>query len=200
MNKSSPKIVILAGPNGAGKTTAALNLLKGALSVDEFVNADVIARGLSGFTPEFVSFQAGRAMLRRIHELAEKNVDFAFETTLASKSFRRMIISLKQSRNYQTHLIFLWLRNPKLALTRVSNRVKMGGHRVPDEVVLRRYTRGLQNLFTIYIPIVDSWHIYDNSSDNTPLLIARGSKSSVDLVTAPEIWQNIKETYDDSTE
>lgn len=200
MNKSSPKIVILAGPNGAGKTTAAPDLLQGALSVNEFVNADVIAQGLSGFAPEHVSFQAGRAMLERIHELAGKSIDFAFETTLASKSFRKMIISLKQSSNYQTHLIFLYLRSSKLALARVSDRVRMGGHKVSEEIVMRRYTRGLRNMFNIYIPIVDSWQIYDNSSDKEPLLVAKGSNSSVDLIALPEIWFSIKEKYDDVKE
>ena len=111
-----------------------------------------------------------------------------------------MIISLKQSSNYQAHLIFLYLKSSKLALARVSNRVRMGGHRVPKEIIMRRYTRGLRNLLSVYIPIVDSWQIYDNSSDKEPLLVAKGSKSSVDLIALPEIWFSIKEKYDDVKE
>ncbi|MDP8239872.1 MAG: AAA family ATPase [Candidatus Hatepunaea meridiana] len=197
MSSTNPKIVILAGPNGAGKSTAAPDILKGALRVGEFVNADVIARGLSGFLPEEVSLQAGRAMLHRIHQLASEKRDFAFETTLASRSFKQMIERLKRQSSYSSYLVFLWLHSPELALARVRNRVKMGGHNVSEEIVRRRYKSGLRNFFTLYLPVMDSWYLYDNSSENKSVLIAKGCRTEVSHVTAPEIWKKLKEQYYD---
>ena len=195
MSHLNPKIVVLAGPNGAGKSTAASDLLRGALKVNEFVNAETMAQGLSVFSPEEVSFQAGRAMLQRIHELAKKRCDFAFETTLASRSFRQMIVNLKQRSNYQSHLIFLWLQNPDLALARVKNRVAMGGHHVPEDIVRRRYVSGLWNFFNLYLPIMDNWYFYDNSNEEKPTLISKGCKTEIRYMTKPEIWEKLKEQY-----
>src|SRR6516225_8899139 len=129
MAKSSPYAVVLAGPNGAGKSTAAPMILKDALGVDEFVNADVIARGLSGFEPERAAMAAGRIMLARLRELARQRSSFAFETTLASRSFAPWLKDLLATR-YQFHLVFLWLPSPDLAVARVAARVREGGHDV----------------------------------------------------------------------
>jgi len=118
-----PSLIIISGPNGAGKSTAAPNLLKGELAVSEFVNADVIARGLSAFEPERVAMAAGRIMLRRLDELAEQRTTFAFETTLASKSFAPWIVRLKKS-GYLFHLIYLWLPSAQMAIGRVESRVQ----------------------------------------------------------------------------
>lgn len=126
-----PHLVIIAGPNGSGKTSSAPAILRDALDVLDYVNADVIAQGLSGFEPEKASIQAGRIMLKRIQELATEKSNFAFETTLASRSFANLISKLKKS-DYQFHLIFLWLENVELAISRVAERVKMGGHSVPE--------------------------------------------------------------------
>lgn len=194
---ANPKIVILAGPNGAGKSTSAPELLKGALKVTEFVNADTIAQGLSLFSPEEVSFQAGRAMLKRIHSLAADQSDFAFETTLASRSFKQMIVKLKQKSNYSSHLVFLWLQSPELALARVKNRVEMGGHRVSEGIIRRRYKSGLWNFFNLYLPIMDNWYFYDNSSKDKPMLIAEGNGMEIRIVKQPEIWVKLKEHYND---
>ena len=166
MNNIKRKLVILAGPNGAGKSTAAPDILRGALKVNEFVNADTIAQGLSAFSPEGAAFQAGRTMLKRIYDLASRKSDFAFETTLASRSFKRLIVKLKQDSGYQSHLVYLWLRNPDLALYRVKVRVEVGGHNVPEEIIRRRYKSGLLNFFNYYLPILDNWYFYDNSSEN----------------------------------
>lgn len=195
MIRSNPKIVILAGPNGAGKSTAASDLLRGALKVTEFVNADTIAQGLSVFSPEEVSFQAGRAMLQRIHSLAAKNCDFAFETTLASRSFKQLVVELKQKSSFQSHLIYLWLQSPDLALARAKNRVEMGGHSVPEDIIRRRYVSGLRNFFNLYLPIMDNWYFYDNSSEDKPVLIAEGAGMEVSFIQKAEIWDKLKENY-----
>ena len=146
MSEPRPSIVILAGPNGAGKSTVAPALLHDAFGVDEFVNADVIARGLSAFDPDRVAITAGRIMLARLHELAAQRADFAFETTLASRSFAPWLRGLRMS-GYDLHLFFLWLSSADLAIARVADRVGMGGHFVPDDVVRRRYLAGIRNFF-----------------------------------------------------
>src|SRR5439155_26523435 len=157
-----PKVVVLAGPNGAGKSTAASRLLRGALGVTEFVNADVIARGLSGFSPERVAMEAGRVMLRRIKELAAKRESFAFETTLASRSFAPWLRDLVKS-GYRFHLVFLWLPSAAAAVARVAERVSLGGHDVPVATVRRRYKAGLKNFFELYRSLSTTWQVIDNS-------------------------------------
>src|SRR5882672_2885988 len=133
-----PNVIILAGPNGAGKTTASRSLLVGALGVEEFVNADIIARGLSVFNQEDVAIEAGRIMLHRLKELAAQRADFAFETTLASRTFAPWIRQLIVE-GYTFHLLYLWLPSPDLATRRVLRRVESGGHHVPQDVIQRRY-------------------------------------------------------------
>ncbi len=156
MAESAPNVVVLAGPNGAGKSTSAPSILKDALGVDEFVNADVIAQGLSGFEPERVGLAAGRIMLARLRELARQRSSFAFETTLASRSFAPWIADLTRT-GYQFHLVFLWLPHPDIAVARVAARVRDGGHDVPEETVRRRYEAGLTNFFRLYQPMATTW-------------------------------------------
>lgn len=153
-----PSVVVLGGPNGAGKSTAAPALLQGALAVNEFVNADVIARGLSAFAPESAAIAAGRVMLGRLHELAAQRVTFAFETTLASRSFAPWLRSLRVS-GYEVQLVFLWLPSADFAVERVAARVRAGGHNVPAETVRRRYHAGLRNFFSLYEPVASSWRL-----------------------------------------
>lgn len=141
MTATRPSVVILAGPNGAGKSTAAPELLQGELSISDFVNADVIARGLSAFDPDRAAIAAGRIMLGRLRELAHPRETFAFETTLASRSFAPWLRDLRGS-GYAVHLIFLWLSSQELAEQRVADRVCSGGHDVPADTIRRRYRRG----------------------------------------------------------
>lgn len=189
-----PHLIIIAGPNGSGKTSTAPTILRDALDVVDYVNADVIAQGLSGFEPEKASIQAGRIMLKRIQELASEESNFAFETTLASRSFTNLISKLKKS-NYHFHLIFLWLQNVSLAISRVAERVKMGGHSIPEETIRRRYRVGLINFFSLYKPLADSWQLFDNSNLNQLALIASGSNQEKELYIAnKEIWQQLQET------
>lgn len=167
---SAPRIVVLAGPNGAGKSTSAQRVLRGALQVDEFVNADIIARGLSQFDPASVAIEAGRVMLKRLRELAAQRATFAFETTLASRCFAHWIREL-QATGYEFRLVYLWLRSAELAAARVGERVRRGGHNVPIDIITRRYESGCETYFcyifrwpisgkcTIIVIKQASWHM-----------------------------------------
>lgn len=186
MSEPRPSVVILAGPNGAGKSTAAPTLLHDAFGIDEFVNADVIASGLSAFAPDSAAIAAGRIMLARLRELADQRVDFAFETTLASRSFAPWLRDLRVS-GYDLHLFFLWLSSADLAVGRVASRVQMGGHFVPDEVVRRRYSSGIRNFFSLYQPLATTWAVY-NTSDVTPVRVAEGLASKTIGVYDKDTW------------
>jgi len=190
MDITRPHLVVLAGPNGAGKTTAAADLLAGTLRVDEFVNADVIARGLSEFHPERAALEAGRIMLARLHQLASQRINFAFETTLASRSFAPWIAGL-QDGGYAFHLVYFWLRDAEEALARVKYRVASGGHDVPEETVRRRYRGGLVNFFQLYQPLADSWRFYDNSSPAGSRPVASGELNQEPRIDDIAIWDQI---------
>lgn len=143
-----PGLYIIAGCNGAGKTTASLTMLPQILKCKEFVNADSIAAGLSPFNVESVAFEAGRIMLERINQLLEENEDFAFETTLATRSYVSFIKKAR-TKGYKIILLYFWLASPDFAKQRVAKRVRQGGHNIPDEIVERRYYRGISSLFTL---------------------------------------------------
>jgi predicted ABC-type ATPase len=187
-------VIVIAGPNGAGKSTTAPSLLRDTLQVSEFVNADTIAGGLSAFRPDSVAFTAGRAMLERIRHLARAQADFAFETTLASRSFAPWLAGLKRS-GYHVHVLFLWLESVDLAVNRVAARVRLGGHDVPEGTVRRRYTRGLRNLFGLYLPLADSWQVFDNSRAGRPQLVASAHRDRAEQVANPPLWRRITEDY-----
>ncbi|MDE6467933.1 MAG: zeta toxin family protein [Muribaculaceae bacterium] len=161
----SRNLYIIAGCNGAGKTTASYSVLPDLLNCREFVNADEIARGLSPFNPESVAIEAGRLMLDRINELIAQNVTFAIETTLATRSYVRLVENAK-SRGYSVVLLFFWLPSPEMAVERVAKRVREGGHNIPSETIYRRYWAGLRNFFEIFVTIVNSWLFYDNTNDS----------------------------------
>jgi predicted ABC-type ATPase len=184
--ETTPSVVILAGPNGAGKSTAAPTLLRGALGVTEFVNADAIARGLSAFAPERAALAAGRVMRTRLRALAAARESFAFETTLASRSFAPWLHDLAAS-GYAVHLVFLWLPSAHLAVDRVAARVRDGGHDVPSDVVRRRYRAGLRNFFRIYAPIVATWRLYDGAGPK-PRLLAMRLDAGQPRVYDEDIW------------
>ena len=189
-----PLVIVIAGPNGAGKSTTAPSLLRDALQVSEFVNADAIAGGLSAFRPDSVAIPAGRAMLERMQHLANSQANFAFETTLASRSFAPWLARLKRG-GYQVHVLFLWLESADLAVDRVSARVRVGGHDVPEDTVRRRYERGLRNFFRLYLPLVDSWQMFDNSRAGRPRLVASGREDHVQEVANVSLWRKISEVY-----
>ena len=188
-------VTIIAGPNGAGKSTVAPLLLR-TLGTKLYVNADTIAMGLAGLEPERAALAAGRIMLVRLKELAHERADFAFETTLASRSFAPFIRTLQ---GYESTLLFLYLRTPELAVQRVAERVQAGGHHIPKAVIERRYTAGLRNLFGLYLPVVDNWSIWDASFTGRNQLIAeqsRGfSKGATLKINNSLLWQKLEATY-----
>ncbi len=194
MEVRNPHIVVLAGPNGAGKSTVAPFLLRGTLQVREFVNADVIARGISGFEPHGAAIQAGRVMLSRLKRLAESRVDFAFETTLAGRGFARWIAGLV-STGYAFSLVFLWLPSPEAAAARVRGRVEAGGHSVPEETIRRRYAAGLRNFFQVYQPLATRWRFYDNGCQQGPRLLARGRGEIATRIMDSRLWSEIEVEY-----
>ncbi len=185
-----PNLYIIAGPNGAGKTTAAYNLLPEVLHCQNFVNADEIARGLSPFAPETVPIQAGRIMLQRIEELLPQKVDFAIETTLATRSYVHLV-RRAQALGYKVHLIFFYLENEEQAIQRVAQRVSNGGHGIPEEDIRRRFTRGIYNLIHLYMPICDSVLVYNNMK--TPAQLVARKKTQADDVNVVEfeMWNQL---------
>ncbi|MDR0354344.1 MAG: zeta toxin family protein [Deltaproteobacteria bacterium] len=181
MADDNPQAIVLAGPNGAGKSTAAPRLLRDALAVDQFVNADAIAEGPFRLRSETAAIEAGRIMLKRLAELAFKRVNFAFETTLASRTFVPWLEKLTAS-GWRVHLIFLALPNAETAMGRVETRVRLGGHNVPEDVVRRRFAAGLRNFFQLYGSIATSWLFYDNSWPARPILLAKGASNHVKAI------------------
>lgn len=192
---SKKKLYIIAGCNGAGKTTASFTILPEILDCKEFVNADEIAKGLSPFQPEKVSFEAGRIMLHRINELLRQNENFAFETTLASKSYKNKIQEAKEN-NYRVTLLFFWLQSIELAKERVKIRVSEGGHNIEPEIIERRYVKGIKNLFELYLPIVDAVFIFDNSEGKHELLAERLSGNQLNIVN--ELKFNLLKAFYDN--
>jgi predicted ABC-type ATPase len=186
-----PQIIVLGGPNGAGKTTVSRSALAGVLQVSDFVNADTIAAGLAAFNPESVALQAGRLMLARLHELAACRASFAFETTLASRSFAPWLRGLITS-GYEVQLLYVWLRSPDLAVARVRARIAKGGHAIPEETIRRRYWRSASNFARLYSPMVNQWRVYDNSRESPRLVAFRAAGEPV-TVRAPRIWRALCE-------
>ena len=189
----NPNVIILAGPNGAGKSTISQELFGGAADRPHYVNADTIARGLSAFRSEELALEAGRIMLDYLKKLGVQKSTFAFETTLATKSFAPWIRELKGA-GYIFRLFYLWLPAAEMAVQRVKDRVTGGGHHVPEETVRRRYKRGLENFFQLYRPIADSWKFYNNANPKSPIEIADGNGIIENSVHDP-IWHEIKKEY-----
>jgi predicted ABC-type ATPase len=189
-------LYIIAGCNGAGKTTASFTMLPEILNCKEFVNADEIAKGLSPFQPEKVSIDAGRIMLERINDLLNSQENFAFETTLATKSYRSKIF-LAREKGYNVTLLFFWLRNADLAIERVRTRVIEGGHHIETEVIRRRYINGIKNLFGIYLPIADEIMIFDNSEGKHDLIAEKTIESEIEVLNEVKFNQ-LKSYYEES--
>lgn len=175
--KAAPELFVIAGPNGAGKTTFAREFLPRFAKCREFVNADLIAGGLSPFSPGAAAIEAGRIMLRKINRLATQRHSFAFETTLSGRGYMALFRRLKDA-GYRIHLVFLWLPRVELAIERVGDRVRRGGHSVPEHDIRRRFDRGVRNLLSAYHELVDTWSLFDNSA-REPRLIARANHGDI---------------------
>jgi predicted ABC-type ATPase len=192
---TAPKVVVIAGPNGAGKSTVCEEVAYRWIGVRHYVNADVIARGLSAFGFDDVALDAGKVMLNRVRQLAEERADFGFETTLASRSFAPWLAELVQS-GYAFHLVYLWLPTEDAAIERVAGRVRKGGHGIPEETIRRRYHAGLKNFFHLYQPLATTWQMYDNSKRWSPRsLIAVGAQQQVVYLNQPEVWDRLVREY-----
>ena len=168
------RIFVIAGPNGAGKTTFATEFLPNEAKCPVFVNADLIAAGLSPFRPNLAAVRAGRLMLQQIGEHVRRGDSFAFETTLSGRGHARRIPRW-QTMGYRVKLLFLRLPTPEMAIARVAHRVSCGGHDVPNSVIIRRFSKGWRNFENVYRDQVDDWKLYDNAGD-TPVLLAEGGR------------------------
>ncbi len=173
--RTERKIIIIAGPNGAGKTTFAREFLPQEAECLFFVNADLIAGGLSPFAPEAVEIRAGRLMLKEIASHVRRRESFAFETTLSGRRYAALIPEWQQS-GYEVVLVFLWPPKVELAIERVRERVRQGGHDISDPVIRRRYEAGWRNFNLVYRRIVDHWFLYDNSG-RIPVMLEKGTKA-----------------------
>lgn len=185
-----PNLYIIAGPNGAGKTTASYTLLPEILDCLNFVNADEIARGLSPFSPEAVDIQAARIMLQRIDNLLVQKVDFAIETTLSTRSYVNLV-KCAQEFGYMVHLLFFCLESPEQAIQRVAQRVSEGGHNIAEEVIRRRYRKGIKNLVNLYMPICDSVHIWNTTLTPTRLIARQSGRKARLQVLDNEMWNKV---------
>lgn len=185
MSELPPTVAVMAGINGAGKTSSVEPILRRTLRIPAFVNADTIARGLNAFDPEGEAVKAGRIMLEHIKDLAARRRSFAIETTLAARTYAGWLESLRAS-GYVVHLFYFWLDSPEAAINRVADRVRRGGHFIPDDIIRRRYSRSVNNFLRLYRPVVATWQVYDNTTDR-PRLIAEHN-SYFETVIAPDRW------------
>ncbi|MGF1486948.1 MAG: zeta toxin family protein [Prochloraceae cyanobacterium] len=185
-----PNLYVIGGANGSGKTTVAKQLLPSFSPNFEYVNADEIAAGLSPFNPESVAIQAGRLMLERLRSLKSAKVDFAFETTLAARTFAPFLRKCQNEADYTINLLYFWLSSPNLAVNRVARRVEAGGHNIPVEVIRRRYDRGRKNFIELYLPLADRWIVYDNSRAD-PELVAERPKDGIAIIYQTDTWNQI---------
>ena len=185
----SPTVYVIAGPNGAGKTTFSAEFLPDFVNCREFLNADLIAAGLSPFAPETQNLRAGRLLLTRIKELTKASQDFGFETTLAGRGYIPKLNEMK-NHGYRIVLFFLWLPSADLAVARVKNRVRQGGHNVPEPVIRRRFESGIRNLFQLYRARVDAWWLYD-ASRLPPTIVAQQEGSELQLFNS-DLFEQIK--------
>ncbi len=180
-----PNLFIVAGPNGAGKTTYVRRFLPQEMRCREFVNADLIAAGLSPFAPEKASFEAGRIMLGRLRDLSERREEFSFETTLSGRGYATLLRKMRTA-GYFIQLDFLWIPDLDLTRNRVRQRVAKGGHNIPDDAQQRRFHLGIRNLIELYRPLLGYWRLYDNTGQN-PHLVAEEKSGALRIVDATRL-------------
>ncbi|MCI7514629.1 MAG: zeta toxin family protein [Bacteroidales bacterium] len=192
-----PRMFIISGCNGAGKTTASYSLLPEMLECSEFVNSDEFAKGLSPFNPEKAAIKASRFVIMKIRHLISRQMDFAVETTLATRTLLKTV-KMAQSNGYTVTLLYFWLNTPELAIQRVKARVEAGGHNIPEETIRRRYRVGIQYFFNDYSPVCERWILADNSQ--IPFrVVAEGSKLDTVSIRDEETYYKIR-SYADYSE
>jgi predicted ABC-type ATPase len=181
---------MIAGPNGAGKTTLALELVTKESSYNEFINADEIAKGLAPLNPESMALTASKLMIKRLKELLETDMSFAFETTAAGTNYVRHLKQAK-SKGYAIDLTFLWLASPESAVLRVKERVRQGGHNIPEGSIRKRYFLGIKNLLTHYLPLADNASIVDNSLKTKKLIAIKNTKGNLEILDN-DVWHQLE--------
>lgn len=190
-----PRLYIISGCNGAGKTTASYSLLPEMLDCREFVNSDEFAKGLSPFDPSKAAIQASKYMIMKFRYLLKRQMDFAVETTLATRTLLKTV-RMAQDAGYTVTLLYFWLNSPELAVERVKARVEAGGHDIPEETIRRRYNVGIYYFFNSYAPICERWILADNSQ--APFrVIAEGSKKDIINIRDEETYRTIKAISDE---
>ena len=184
-----PLMVLIGGPNGAGKTTLASGLLP-TLGLSQFVNADNIARGMTEDV-EAVAVQAGRAMLLQLRSLVVQRESFAFESTLASRTFAKFVADGKEA-GYRFLLYYVWVPTAEVSLHRVARRVRAGGHNVPPDDIRRRHARSAANFFSLYQPLADGWLVFENPEGAPHQVVAAGTGNRVHWVSNEELWNSLR--------
>ena len=190
---ASPQFLVVAGANGSGKSTSAPAVLPASVP---YINADEIAKSLPGHAGPARDVRAGRLLLAEWRRLGAQRADFALETTLASRVLSARAARLQEA-GYQFHLMFFWLSSPDLAVARVAERVRRGGHGIPAATILRRYQVGLKNFFSLYLPMADTWRVFDNSRVGETRLVVTGQRRQVQVVYEAQVWEQIKEANDE---
>lgn len=188
-SRRTPVCYVIAGPNGGGKTTFAMEFLPRVAGCRNFINADLIARGLSPLNVENAAIEAGRLFICQIKAQVTAKRDFAFESTLAGTSYVRQLQNMR-AQGYAIRLYYLWIPSVSLTLRRIAERVRRGGHNIPDDVARRRYGKGLRNLFSFYLSLADYAAIFDNSSAEPLLVYER--EDSIERVIQPKTYSRIR--------
>jgi predicted ABC-type ATPase len=192
MSRGSPSCYIIAGSNGAGKTTFATQFLPVYANCRNFINPDLLARAFSPFDPDAGMLRAGRAVLETIADFTRSKTDFAFETTLSGRTYVPLLRRVKKA-GFALHMFYLWIPSPDLALLRIRYRVAIGGHNVPERDVRRRFARTLDNLFTLYRPLLDTLHFFDNAT-RTPRLIFKEEAGKV-IIENAALYELLRQEY-----